>query len=143
MSDKLEVLLKLNKIMKQQAEKSLADCMRIIRQLSDEVSDIHHNIQQKNTALFKSAETSFIQSDMLAFEHWKAAQLKQVITLREKLKTAEQAKVGLVQELKTQTVRQDMLRAQQKQHQALLAEERDEMTNERNLEGWLNQQRYA
>ncbi len=143
MTDKIEVLLKLNKIMKQQAEKNLAEAMRHIKDLSNKTSEIHHKIQQQNIALYNSQEGAHVQSDVKVFEQWKRAQLKRLSVLSAELQQAEASKSELVLELKTQTVRQDMLTAQLRKSQARNAEERDELTDERNLEGWLNQNRFA
>jgi len=143
MSGKIEVLLKLSRIMKQQAEKKLADSMFEIKKLSEKISNIQDNIGHKNMSLFETKEADYIQTDVIVFEQWKRAQLKRLIVLRQDLEKANLAKIDLVQDLKTQTVRQDMLTAQLKKHQARLAEERDELANERNLEGWLNQRRYT
>jgi len=143
MTDKIEVLLKLNRIMKQKAEKNLAEAMRHIKDLSNKTSEIHHKIQQQNIALYNSQEGAYVQSDVKVFEQWKRAQLRHLVTLREELEQAEAAKSNLVLELKTQTVRQDMLTAQLRKSQARLAEERDDLADERNLEGWLNQNRFA
>lgn len=142
MSDKIVVLLKLSTIMKQQAEKKLADAMFEIRKISENISNIHQNIDQKHLTLFESKEPHFIQSDVTVFEQWKQAQLKRLVVLQQNLATANLATVDLLHDLKTQTVRQDMLTAQLKKSQAILADEKDELANERNLEGWLNQQRY-
>jgi hypothetical protein len=143
MTDKIEVLLKLNKIMKQQAEKNLAEAMRHIKDLSNKTSQIHHKIQQQNIALYNSQEGAHVQSDVKVFEQWKRAQLKRLSDISAELQKAEASKSELVLELKTQTVRQDMLTAQLRKSQARKAEERDELTDERNLEGWLNQNRFA
>jgi len=143
MTDKIEVLLKLNRIMKQKAEKNLAEAMRHIKNLSIKTSEIHHKIRQQNIALYNSQEGAYVQSDVKVFEQWKRAQLRHLVTLREELEQAEAAKSNLVLELKTQTVRQDMLTAQLRKSQARLAEERDDLADERNLEGWLNQNRFA
>ncbi|WP_416877199.1 hypothetical protein [Litorimonas sp.] len=143
MTDKIEVLLKLNKIMKQQAEKNLAEAMRHIKDLSNKTSEIHHKIQQQNIALYNSQEGAHVQSDVKVFEQWKRAQLKRLSDISAELQQAEASKSELVLELKTQTVRQDMLTAQLKKSQVRKADERDELTDERNLEGWLNQNRFA
>lgn len=143
MTEKIEVLLKLNKIMKQQAEKNLAEAMRHIKNLSNKASEIHHKIQQQNIALYNSQEGAHVQSDVQVFEQWKRAQLKRLSDISAELQQAEAVKSDLVLELKTQTVRQDMLTAQLRKSQVRKAEERDELTDERNLEGWLNQNRFA
>jgi hypothetical protein len=143
MTDKIEVLLKLNKIMKQQAEKNLAEAMRHIKDLSNKTSEIHHKMQQQNLDLYNSQEGAHVQSDVKVFEQWKRAQLKRLSDISAELQQAEASKSELVLELKTQTVRQDMLTAQLRKSQAQKAEERDELTDERNLEGWLNQNRFA
>ena len=143
MSDKIGVLLKLNKIIKQRAEKDLADAMRHVNSLSSRISGIHQQIQNENKALYNTAQASHPQSDVKVFEQWKRAQLKHLSALAEELKQAEAVKSNLVLELKTQTVRQDMLKTQMKKIELRRAEERDELTDERNLEGWLNQNRFA
>ena len=129
--------------MKQQAEKNLAEAMRHIKDLSNKTSEIHHKMQQQNLDLYNSQEGAHVQSDVKVFEQWKRAQLKRLSVLSAELQQAEASKSELVLELKTQTVRQDMLTAQLRKSQARNAEERDELTDERNLEGWLNQNRFA
>lgn len=143
MTDKLEVLLKLSKIMKQQAEKNLAEAVRHINNLSESLSDIHQKIHQSHLALYSSEQSSYLQSDVIVFEQWKGSQLKRATSLHDELKQAERVKSDLVLKLKTQTVRQDMLQEQIRKSQLQLAAERDELTDERNLEGWLNQNRFS
>ena len=143
MGDQIEVLLKLNNIMKQQAEKKLANVMFASKKISDNIASVRAGLERNHRSLFDGSENSSIQSDVMVFEQWKAAQMKRISVLQSDLQQIEALKKTLVEDVKTQTVRRNVLLSQQDAIRKKALAERDEIEAERNLEGWLNQNRFA
>ena len=143
MGDKFEVLLKLNNIMKQQAEKKLADVVFAATKISDSIEKTRKDIERNHTSLFIGSETSFLQTDVIVFEQWKSAQLNRISSLQLDLQQIAELKKTLLEDLKTQTSRRNVLLSQQAAIRKRVLAEKDEIEAERNLEGWLNQNRFA
>ena len=143
MGDKVEVLLKLNNIMKQQAEKKLANVMFAEKKIFDNIAIVRQGLERNHRSLFNGSENSSIQADVMVFEQWKAAQLKRISSLQSDLQQIEVLKVTLLEDVKTQMVRRNVLLSQQDAIRKKALAEKDEVEAERNLEGWLNQNRFA